>query len=301
MNRIPAPRRLVARFALGTLGLLAPLAMGCSDSSNPASSSLSPSLNAAETTTLYSALQDSTGWYTGGVGDCGRGGPGFDRHGFGFGRGGFDGTAFLTDLTAEQRTQIRAVFTAHAAENRAIHDALRAGTATEAKAQHDALRATVEAEIYALLTPDQQARIAEAKAELARGEVPTIVLDARVAKLTTALTLTAEQQSAARTISATAGRPILASHATLPTDGTRPSAAVIEAHHAAVRAALETERADLRALLTAEQQAIFDQLHRALGQGPGRDHGSSGGHGHGGHGHGAPGDSLRHGGPGGRG
>jgi Spy/CpxP family protein refolding chaperone len=121
----------------------------------------------------------------GGPGRFGSGGPG------GFGRGGFGGplaTLRQLDLSDEQRARIREVMASHRDELRAVGEKLRAarraqheaGTAAQfdeqavrAKAADVAavaadaavLRARVHSEVFAVLTPEQQAKAAELKAQ----------------------------------------------------------------------------------------------------------------------------------------
>jgi periplasmic protein CpxP/Spy len=122
----------------------------------------------------------------------GPGGP-FGPGGFGpgFGRGGFGGPMAMLrqlDLTEEQRTQVRQVMDGHRDELRAIgerlaaahkaqHEAVTAATLDEqavraksadlAQVMADAavLRARVHSEVFAVLTPEQQAKAAELKTQ----------------------------------------------------------------------------------------------------------------------------------------
>jgi protein CpxP len=121
----------------------------------------------------------------------GPGGPGgrFGGPG-GFGRGGFGGPLAMLrqlDLTEDQRAQVKQVMDSHRAELQAIGEKLRAAH----KAQQDAvtaaqfdeqavrtraaelatlaadaavLQAKVHSEVFAVLTPEQQAKAAELKA-----------------------------------------------------------------------------------------------------------------------------------------
>ena len=131
-------------------------------------------------------------------GPGGPGGPGgrFGGPG-GFGRGGFGGPLAMLrqlDLTEDQRAQVKQVMDSHRAELQAIGEKLRAAH----KAQQDAvtaaqfdeqavrtqaaelatltadaavLQAKVHSEVFAVLTPEQQAKAAELKAQLqARAE-----------------------------------------------------------------------------------------------------------------------------------
>jgi protein CpxP len=123
----------------------------------------------------------------GGVGGPGGrfGGPG------GFGRGGFGSPLAMLrqlDLTEEQRAQVKQVMDSHRAERQAIGEKLRAAhraqqdavTATQFDEQAvrtraaelatltaDAavLRAKLHSEVFAVLTPEQQAKAAELKAQ----------------------------------------------------------------------------------------------------------------------------------------
>jgi protein CpxP len=122
----------------------------------------------------------------------GHGGPGgpFGGPG-GFGRGGFGGPLAMLrqlDLTEDQRAQVRQVRDSHRAELQAIGEKLRAAH----KAQQDAvtaaqfdeqavrtraaelatltadaavLQAKVHSEVFAVLTPEQQAKAAELRAQ----------------------------------------------------------------------------------------------------------------------------------------
>ena len=107
----------------------------------------------------------------------------------GFGRRGFGGHALAQlDLTAEQREQVRAVRERHAAELqqvgdrlRAAHDAHRKAVETlpvdeglirstsqslsEAQADMSVLRARIHSEIWTVLTPEQQKKAEELKAQ----------------------------------------------------------------------------------------------------------------------------------------
>jgi protein CpxP len=126
-------------------------------------------------------------------GPDGRFGRGFGPGGFGpgFGRGGFGGELGLLrrlDLTEAQRTQVRQVMDGHRDELRAVgerlaaarkaqHDAVTAATLDEqavraksaelAEVMADAavLRARVHSEVFAVLTPEQQAKAAELKTQ----------------------------------------------------------------------------------------------------------------------------------------
>ncbi len=121
----------------------------------------------------------------GGPGGFGIGGPG------GFGRGGFGGPMRVLrqlDLTDEQRDQVRQVMSRHRDELRAIGAKLRAAHRAQSEAvtasQFDeqavrtaaadlaaisadaaVLRARVHSDVFAVLTPDQQAKAAELKAQ----------------------------------------------------------------------------------------------------------------------------------------
>jgi periplasmic protein CpxP/Spy len=118
-------------------------------------------------------------------GPGGPGGPG------GFGRGGFGGPMAVLrqlDLTEEQRAQVRQVMENHRAElrasgervmaaHRAQNDAVTAAQFDEqlvrtkaaelAAVEADAavLQAKVHSEVFAVLTPEQQAKAAELKAQ----------------------------------------------------------------------------------------------------------------------------------------
>jgi periplasmic protein CpxP/Spy len=121
----------------------------------------------------------------GGPGGFGFGGPG------GFGRGGFGGPMAILrqlDLTDEQRAQVRQVMESHRDELRAIGEKLgaahraqndaataapfdeqvvRAKAADVAAVAADAavLHARVHSEVFAVLTPEQQAKAAELRAQ----------------------------------------------------------------------------------------------------------------------------------------
>jgi len=121
----------------------------------------------------------------GGPGGGFTGGPG------GFGRGGFGGPMALLrqlDLTDEQRAQVRQVMESHRDEQRAIGErvmaahraqedavtapqfdeqVIRTKSAELAAVEADAavLQAKVHSEVFALLTPEQQAKAAELKAQ----------------------------------------------------------------------------------------------------------------------------------------
>jgi protein CpxP len=125
-------------------------------------------------------------------GPGGPGGPGgfFGGPG-GFGRGGFGGPMALLrqlDLTDEQRAQVRQVMDSHRDEQRAIGErvmaahraqedavtaaqfdeqVVRSKSAELAAVEADAavLQAKVHSEVFAVLTPEQQARAAELKAQ----------------------------------------------------------------------------------------------------------------------------------------
>ena len=118
-------------------------------------------------------------------GPGGPGGPG------GFGRGGFGGPLGMLrqlDLTDDQRAQVRQVMDSHRDELRAVGErvmaahraqrdvvtsaqfdeqAVRAKAAELAAAEADAavLRAKVHSEVFAVLTPEQQAKAAELEAQ----------------------------------------------------------------------------------------------------------------------------------------
>lgn len=124
-------------------------------------------------------------------GPDGRFGRGHGGFGPGFGRGGFGGELGLLrrlDLSDAQRTQVRQVMEGHRDELRAVgerlaaarkaqHDAVTAATLDEqavraksaelAEVMADAavLRARVHSEVFAVLTPEQQAKAAELKTE----------------------------------------------------------------------------------------------------------------------------------------
>jgi protein CpxP len=119
------------------------------------------------------------------------GGGGFFGGPGGFGRGGFGGPMALLrqlDLTDEQRTQVRQVMEGHRDELRAIGErvmaahraqedavtapqfdeqVIRTKAAELAAVEADAavLQAKVHSEVFALLTPEQQAKAAELKAQ----------------------------------------------------------------------------------------------------------------------------------------
>ena len=121
----------------------------------------------------------------------GRFGRGFGPGGPGFGRGGVGGELGLLrrlDLTETQRAQVRQVMDGHRDELRAVgerlaaarkaqHDAVTAATLDEqavraksaelAEVMADAavLRARVHSEVFAVLTPEQQAKAAELKTQ----------------------------------------------------------------------------------------------------------------------------------------
>jgi periplasmic protein CpxP/Spy len=118
-------------------------------------------------------------------GPGGPGGPG------GFGRGGFGGPLGLLrqlELTDEQRTQVRQLMDSHRDELRAVGEklmaahraqndavtaaqfdeqAIRTKAADVAAIEADAavLHAKLHSEVFALLTPEQQAKAAELKAQ----------------------------------------------------------------------------------------------------------------------------------------
>ena len=125
-------------------------------------------------------------------GPGGPGGPGgFTGGPGGFGRGGFGGPMALLrqlDLTDEQRAQVRQVMESHRDEQRAIGErvmaahraqedavtapqfdeqVIRTKSAELAAVEADAavLQAKVHSEVFALLTPEQQAKAAELKAQ----------------------------------------------------------------------------------------------------------------------------------------
>ena len=125
-------------------------------------------------------------------GPGGPGGPsGFFGGPGGFGRGGFGGPMALLrqlDLTDEQRAQVRQVMESHRDELRAVGErvmaahraqedavtapqfdeqVIRAKSAELAAVEADAavLRAKLHSEVFALLTPEQQAKAAELKTQ----------------------------------------------------------------------------------------------------------------------------------------
>jgi protein CpxP len=125
-------------------------------------------------------------------GPGGPGGPGgFFRGPDGFGRGGFGGPMALLrglDLTEDQRAQVRQVMDSHRDELRAIGErvmaahraqddavtaaqfdeqVVRSKSAELAAVEADAavLRAKLHSEVFAVLTPEQQAKAAELKAQ----------------------------------------------------------------------------------------------------------------------------------------
>ena len=110
-------------------------------------------------------------------GPGGPGGPGgfFGGPG-GFGRGGFGGPMALLrqlDLTDEQRAIGERVMAAHRAQEDAVtapqfdEQVIRTKSAELAAVEADAavLQAKVHSEVFALLTPEQQAKAAELKAQ----------------------------------------------------------------------------------------------------------------------------------------
>jgi periplasmic protein CpxP/Spy len=118
----------------------------------------------------------------------GRWGRGFGGHRFGRMGGDFGLPLRGLDLTAEQRTQVRNVFEQHRDELRKVHErvraafkaqndavtaippdesAIRAKSADVAAAQAEAavLRARIHGEVYQILTPEQQQKAKELRAE----------------------------------------------------------------------------------------------------------------------------------------
>lgn len=128
----------------------------------------------------------------GGAAVYAQGGPeGHGRPGFagrGFERGGFGLSLRGLDLTPEQRTQVKGIFEQHRTELQAVgqrlgaafkaqHDAvaampvdenaIRAKSAELAAVQADAaiVRARIHSEVFQLLTPEQQQKAQQLKAE----------------------------------------------------------------------------------------------------------------------------------------
>ena len=167
------------------------------------------------------------------------------------------------DLTDEQRAKIEAVFESHADEHQAMREARQNGATREAmKEQRDALRTKVHAEIEAILTDAQKARLEELRAEReAKGFGPhgknwrdmsdadrAQMLDKRIARMTETLGLSPDQQEQIRALFEEREQIRLAHQDDRPDEATRQQ---LRAEH----------RAELEAILTPEQIEKLKTLH----------------------------------------
>ncbi len=162
----------------------------------------------------------------------------------------------VLDLTTEQQDAIRAIAESYRDDFRALRAQWESGEVSweDVQAQRQAIREQMNAEILALLTPDQLAIIEEIEAQLANGEFPTILIEHRLTWLTEQLTLTTEQQDAVRPVLAQHGADLLA---------LRESSSDREEFRSNMAALMESLNQQFEAILTAEQYEIFQQLKRS--------------------------------------
>ena len=118
------------------------------------------------------------------------------------GGGMFGMAGSLIDLTADQKQQIKAILEKYRpAQGRHFNGNRPSPEQWAAKRDSmKTIRDSIAAQIRAILTPAQQALLDQVKAQLKAGTVPDTLIKMRVARLTTLLTLTPDQQTQAFTI-----------------------------------------------------------------------------------------------------
>ena len=121
----------------------------------------------------------------------------------------------------------------------------------ERKAMRKERHEEMIAAIMPILTPEQQAIVNEIKAARDRGEVPQILIDKRVEKMAEKLSLTVDQQAQLKTLFTESGQKMLAAKSE---DGDR------RANREAIKALREMTDAQIKTLLTPEQQETYEAL-----------------------------------------
>jgi len=112
-----------------------------------------------------------------------------------------DGTGPLyfsvLDLTDEQKDQIREIVSEFRGDFSGMCDRWKDGTSWEdIKEERHALREQIREAIYEILTDEQKAILDEIQNQLENGQYPDLLVESKVARLTEALNLTKDQQSA---------------------------------------------------------------------------------------------------------
>ena len=156
------------------------------------------------------------------------------------------------DLSDAQRAAVDTIREAYVAQFRALRDEWHNGTSwEEIRARREALHTQMLAEIEAVLSDAQRTLLNEIRTALANGEMPDVMIDVRVDRLDDVLSFSEGQRTAVWDLMRAAADEVSA---------LRQSSSDRRAFREAIHAILETLHDDIRALLTAEQQALFDEM-----------------------------------------
>lgn len=187
-------------------------------------------------------------------------------------------------LTDEQEVKIKAIFDQHFAAHKNERQAKRAeGPSEQERAamreKMEAERASFDAEIKAILTPDQQAQLEKLKGERkdgprhgkrGPGKNPMEALSAE-------LNLSADQQAQLKSLFENRMAERKAAREAREAQMTPEQKAEREARHKERKAKMEAERTaidnEIKAVLTPEQQAEFEKMKAERAQHRGKRHG----------------------------
>ncbi len=102
----------------------------------------------------------------------------------------------VLDLTEEQRTQIQEILKSQRDKAKSMRGSYEnRPTFEERNAKRQEMRESVQKEIYAVLTTEQQAKLDDLTAQLKSGNIPGELIDLRIKHLDEKLNLTEEQKS----------------------------------------------------------------------------------------------------------
>lgn len=157
----------------------------------------------------------------------------------------------VLNVTEEQQAQIQEIVRSHREEMKADHGSpAERPSFEERKARRQQMHEELQGKISGVLTAEQKAKAEELKAQFEQGQIPEEIIDARIARLDAKLNLTEDQKQQIKTLALE--RPVR---------GLRGDQKERREFRKERRAAMQEHKEKLFAILTAEQQAILDELY----------------------------------------
>lgn len=163
------------------------------------------------------------------------------------------GILSVLNLTAEQKTQLRDVIKAKLEEMRPQEPPAQRPTPEERKAKREAMRQAIEQAILEVLTPEQQAKFKEMKAQLDSGRMPEELIDLRIAQLDEKLNLSDAQQQQLRALETWDKLVQLRKDRPQGREGRQQ-------FREQRRNLMQEHQENIKNILTPEQQTLFEQM-----------------------------------------